>query len=156
MPNPRAARPTPLDHVLIAELSTDDLGVYRISLPIPDAQLSANGRLHWRAKAALVKKTRWWAYITAGIKRREPLFTGKVTVDLLYVHERGRVASDKDNLTIRAKAVFDGLTDARIWRDDRQIETITARETTAAAVGLKACLVVTVRAIHGVDVESVK
>ena len=93
-----------------------------IILPIPAAGLSANARLHWRAKSKLAKAARANAEMLAraALGPRTPPRWEKVDVEtVIYWPTAAR--HDKDNTRSRLKAAFDGFTDAGIWVDDSGI-----------------------------------
>ena len=92
----------------------------RLLFEQPCYELSANGRCHWRKKAALVRKVRGAAKLmTLAVKRSYYEFDGFVPVvyDVTWYYSRG-VAPDEDNLVGRCKALLDGVADA-LGVDDR-------------------------------------
>ena len=94
-----------------------------ITLDLPPQQLKPNGRHHWRAKAAKVAEYREAACDAAmesayhyGVM--EPIQAPTVRITAYWPTTR---RMDPDNLIATMKAAFDGITDAGVWRDDRDV-----------------------------------
>lgn len=91
----------------------------RITVNPGDVLPTANGREHWRRKAAL---TRHWRALAMVLARRE-LNTGRwqrldrahITITLDWPDQRRR---DPANWSPLAKAIVDGLVDAGVLPDD--------------------------------------
>lgn len=60
------------------------------------------------------------------------IFAGPVRVRVCVCWPKGRRMPDVDGLGLCCKGAIDGLTDAKIWDDDRQIVEVCYRQTTAA------------------------
>lgn len=90
-----------------------------ITLPLPPKELSPNARVHWRAKAAAVKRYRSsakWAAIDAQawhLWHRKSTATAQCT--FYFAQNRRR---DSDNLLASLKAGFLGIVDAGVIADD--------------------------------------
>lgn len=88
---------------------------------------NAARRAHYHARAAISRSLREAAKFAAirealcWTRVDEPLVTGPVRVRVLVSWPAGRRMPDLDALPHALKPVMDGLTDARIWADDRQI-----------------------------------
>lgn len=89
-----------------------------IDLPLPPDCLSPNARVHWAQKAKATKATREMACLMARTKRPRKPFE-KATVCLDFYLKRTR---DVDGLVSLCKAVFDGLQDGGLYRNDSGIE----------------------------------
>ena len=128
-PNPAEATPTGADARRAAGR------VLAVALPLPGHDLTANGRLHWAARAALVRETRRQAAILArqamldagwrgwrvGMGERDLTFFPRgtrVRVDYAAVLPPGRRRWDDTALIEAAKPCIDGLTDAGVWAGD--------------------------------------
>lgn len=104
----------------------------------PDRILAPNRRAHGRAKAAATAQHRGDAKYAAlavmgGMLLTDggvdiPLFTGPVAVSLLVRWAKGARSKDLDSVAICCKPFCDGLTDAKIWDDDRQIAKLTIQQ----------------------------
>ncbi len=99
----------------------------------PDPILSPNRRRHGFDKAGAVaqhrRDARYAAVASAqGFTKEQPLFSGPVSVTLLVRWGKGQRSRDLDTVAICCKPYLDGLTDAGIWSDDRQIARLTAMQ----------------------------
>lgn len=99
-----------------------------VIIPIPPAECSPNGRHHWRAKAAAVKKYRATcgalaiqAAQNAPWTNSRPRWKRARIQAAFYVKTARGLKSDADNRLASLKAAFDSLTDAGILDDDRGI-----------------------------------
>lgn len=108
-----------------------------ITVPLPDRSLCGNGRAHGFALTRLRKQQREDAALAAYAALAElpagrgPLYalTGPafpagrvlVTVHVLRSQLWATRRLDDDNLIRGLKSTIDGLTDAGVWRDDRQV-----------------------------------
>jgi crossover junction endodeoxyribonuclease RusA len=89
-----------------------------ITLPHPPRELHPNGRCHWAKKARMTKKLRGDVATLAKSVTVTP-FKQPVIDVLWYRKSKGRI--DRDGIIASLKAVCDGLTDARYWRDDADL-----------------------------------
>ena len=91
----------------------------------PSPELAPNRRAHGFAKAAATRQHRqdacYAAYAVAPHAIDVPGFLGPVAVSVLIRWGKGHRRHDLDSCAVCAKPYLDGLTDAGIWRDDRQI-----------------------------------
>lgn len=88
----------------------------------------ANSRTHWVVRHRAAKHDRYVAATMALAEMRKarhwtPMLGATLAVRWLG---RGRLP-DPDNIGGRTKAFIDGLTDAKVWEDDRVVEAITFR-----------------------------
>lgn len=94
----------------------------RVIVPdVPDAVLSPNAREHWakRAKATKALRTATWA---AAIRDGSVTpIRGPVRMTACIYWPKHRQRMDADNAAACLKGLIDGLTDARVWLDDRQL-----------------------------------
>jgi crossover junction endodeoxyribonuclease RusA len=79
--------------------------------------LTHNDRLHFRARARLVKDIRHAAALWARSKKIPP--ADSITVQLHYAPGSVRSVTDAPNLTATSKPAIDGLVDAGIVPDDK-------------------------------------
>ena len=91
----------------------EGIHVATIFFPYPSPPITANQRLHWRAKARLTKEVR-----TLAAHRASGVYPmGKCRVTLTWIvttsHRR-----DADNVVPTLKAMCDGLVDAGVVTDD--------------------------------------
>ncbi len=98
----------------------------RIVIPVtPAAELSPNARCHWRVRAKAVKQLRtaakYCAYSAMGRVPDGSMFDGPVAIRTTIAWEPRRRIMDGDNALACCKALFDGLQDARIIQDDKQV-----------------------------------
>ena len=100
-----------------------------IELPLPPQEIRPNARVHWGRKAKRVKEYRSRAKHAAlqilleGGGRNElvtliPVSRASVRITMLNKTAR---KMDQDNLIASMKPALDGLTDAEIWTDDRDV-----------------------------------
>lgn len=101
----------------------------------PSPELAPNRRAHGFAKAAATRQHRWDAFYAAvaarpddRLRRIGPIFTGPVAVAVLIRWGKGHRRHDLDSCAVCAKPYLDGLTDADIWVDDRQIKRLTIEQ----------------------------
>lgn len=90
--------------------------VYELALPYTRPPLSANQRLHWAARARLVRQVQQavgWLARSAGVPRG----CGHITVGLVYT-PRDRRRRDPSNLMPTQKAAVDGLVRCGVVADD--------------------------------------
>ncbi len=85
----------------------------RIDLPWTTPPLTANQRMHWAKKAAVVREVRWTAWALA---RKAPR-ADRLIVTLHY-QPRDIRRRDAHNLWPTLKACVDGLIDAKLAPDD--------------------------------------
>lgn len=92
-----------------------------ITLDLPPRVLSPNVRAHWATVAMAKKKYRHAAEVltrAAGV-----IEMGRCTMGLaFYVRDRRGLAQDSDNLIASMKAARDGIADAGVVANDRDIE----------------------------------
>ena len=94
-----------------------------ITLPLPPQHLKPNSRSHWRAKAKAVAQYRSdarYAAMAAAYDCQQIECFAAATVRIRAYWPTTR-KMDPDNLIASMKAAFDGLTDAGIWLDDREL-----------------------------------
>ena len=107
-----------------------------IELPLPPQELRPNARVHWAKKARKVKEYRSrakWAALR--IMQRDfgdlifddpigdlviPFPIEQPTVRVTMLNKTAR-KMDQDNLIASMKSAMDGLTDAGVWNDDREV-----------------------------------
>ena len=95
------------------------------TMSVPPACLSPNARTHYMAKARATKAVRRNAGLIArSIGIAPPLESAAVRLTFRFPDRRKR---DRDNLVARCKAIFDGLQDAGVVRDDSDITHLPAR-----------------------------
>ena len=93
-----------------------------ITLPVPSRKLSPNARIHWAAKAKITKKARTAAYyacIEVLGKRASPSW-GKSRY-LVHAYFKTAAARDADNFMASLKGYIDGIADAGIVTNDRDL-----------------------------------
>jgi Holliday junction resolvase RusA-like endonuclease len=99
----------------------------------PSPELAPNRRAHGFAKAAATRQHRHDAQMAAyeAFPRTEldwPRFEGPVAVSVLIRWGKGHRRHDLDSCAVSTKPYLDGLTDAGIWGDDRQIARLTIEQ----------------------------
>ena len=105
--------------------------ILTIELPLPPQEIRPNTRVHWARKAKKVREYRSrskWAAIHALSEREETAFANsdcsfpirKPTVRITMLNKTAR-KMDQDNLIASMKSAMDGLTDAGVWDDDREV-----------------------------------
>jgi hypothetical protein len=95
-----------------------------VVLPIPDSRLGLNGSHgHWRGKAWIRQEHRHAARILtqATLKGEQPLWEDRVWVDLLWVVKNPAWFPDDDGAWARCKAYRDGVGDAGLFVNDKQV-----------------------------------
>jgi len=97
-----------------------------ITLPVPPVAVRPNGRSHWRAKAKAVKTMRCGAALTcctvdrfAAWRCLEPRFS-RASIRIDWYHPTARFL-DRDNIIASCKAYIDGIVDAGVLADDRDV-----------------------------------
>lgn len=97
-----------------------------ITLPLPPRALNPNSRPHYMTKAAKTKKYRTdagFAALHASSRRTEETLCpwSRATIQVRWFH---RTASfpDPDNVIAWLKAAFDGIADAGVIANDRDVE----------------------------------
>lgn len=93
---------------------------------VPDADLSPNARLHPLAKARKVRQLREFAGWSAREYAPAAPLAGPLIVTVMVCWPKGRKRHDADNVFV--KPALDGLTDAHIWHDDRQVRELRVRQ----------------------------
>ena len=93
-----------------------------ISLPFPPRELSPNSRAPWRAKAqetAAYRRQAGWLARMAMVAKEPGTFplTPPVTATVTFTLKNRR-RRDLDNLLASIKAVWDGIVDAGLLKDD--------------------------------------
>jgi hypothetical protein len=89
-----------------------------ITLPLPDARLSPNKKVHYHVKAPITKAHRQ----TAAFKTNIALLKGdKIYSYRLWFFWPNKIRRDKDNASSSCKAYMDGVSDA-INQDDSDFE----------------------------------
>lgn len=90
----------------------------KITLPLPNKNLSPNARCHWRVKAKATKRARADACIAGYCECRgsRPRWSS-ATVQATFFF-RSKIRRDRDNLLASLKAVFDGLADSGLIAND--------------------------------------
>ena len=96
-----------------------------IVVSLPSKDLSPNARVYWRRKSEAVKLARQEAKLKAEsamneLNWRKPPRWKSATV-AIHWYARTRHKTDSDNMLASCKAVFDGLEDAGIVENDRQM-----------------------------------
>lgn len=118
-----------------------------------DPLLSPNARAHWAKRhkhGTTARETAGW--LAREQRPAQPL-SGPlaVSVTIYWAGKRGRLP-DADNAMAMLKSVVDGITDARVWLDDRQIEQLTVRQERLDRVGNATwpggCIVIDVQEIE--------
>jgi hypothetical protein len=109
--------------------------VLTIELPLPPQELRPNARVHWAKKASKAReyrsRARWAAFTAIGelgdvafgnpsgdLVSPFPIEQPVVRVTMLNKTAR---KMDQDNLIASMKSAMDGLTDAGVWNDDREV-----------------------------------
>lgn len=99
-----------------------------LTLPIPDRSLSPNARPHYHAKGRATKKARTrakvevMAMLPGGYRPR----AANAKVQITWFAKTRRFP-DPDNALSNCKAYFDGLTDAGLFCDDKNITHLPVR-----------------------------
>jgi Holliday junction resolvase RusA-like endonuclease len=94
-----------------------------VTVGTPARTLSPNARCHWAVKFKAVKRARTEAWASAQVAMYEADVKGGWKDATCEVHWFARDARrrDKDNCLASLKAVFDGLVDAGLLRDDNAL-----------------------------------
>lgn len=88
----------------------------------------ANQRCHWRVRHRAAQHDRYVAATLATAEIRRCGSWKMMQGATLTVTWRGRGRlPDPDNIGGKTKAYIDGLTDAKVWPDDRVVQSITFR-----------------------------
>ena len=117
---------------------TDTLTALRVVLPLcPARELSPNAREHWASKARAVKTMRRaaWACAHETLNGERPMLTGPVLVDATIGWAKGRKTVDPDNAVAMLKSAIDGLTDAGLWANDREVTVVVGSQATWGSMG---------------------
>lgn len=95
---------------------------YTLTMPLPPLPLRPNGRSHWRVKAKATKLYRELAYLRAkqAIGKAFPPRWAKASVHCAFYFRTVRF-QDPDNCISSMKAGFDGLADAGMVGNDRNL-----------------------------------
>ena len=95
-----------------------------ITLPLPPRELSPNARPHRMAKARAAKKYRRfaWAVALEQIGRRDAPRWSRATARARFYFRDRRSFADGDNLLASLKPAFDGVADAGVVRNDRDLK----------------------------------
>lgn len=91
-----------------------------VTLPLPPNELKPNARPHHMAKANKVKKYRLTAQLQALHAGGSGRFWTTASIKIDYYH-RTAAFMDRDNIIATMKAAIDGLTDAGVLDDDRDV-----------------------------------
>ena len=94
-----------------------------VTVGTPARTLSPNARCHWAVKFKAVKRARTEAWASAQVAMYEADVKGGWKDATCEVHWFARDARrrEKDNCLASLKAVFDGLVDAGLLRDDNAL-----------------------------------
>lgn len=105
--------------------------ITRIIVPtVPDAILGPNRNAKWgyrdkrEARETLQHAAKYASLETARLGRIE----GRVRVSACICWPTGRKSMDLDNLGAMLKGMWDGFTNAELWRDDRQMVSLTVTQ----------------------------
>lgn len=93
-----------------------------VTLPLPSAGLSQNGRGAWQKKDRLTGEYRTMAKVAARTAGRLPLWDGATMQPTFYWPDKRR--RDDDNAASSLKAARDGIADAGLVRDDSTIKAL--------------------------------
>lgn len=102
--------------------------ILRMTVPVPANGLWPNDRTHWARKARLVRQSRAVAHLVAMEAARAAGWIKPVpqpTVKAIFLLP-GR-KRDPDNCVAALKSVLDGITDAGVWTDDRDLTILPPR-----------------------------
>lgn len=113
------------DAVAIQSLAMD-APLFTIELPLPPMEIRPNARVHWARKAAKVREYRSRARFAATMLLMDGSFPVPMPLDSAQVRitmlNRTARKMDADNLIASLKPALDGLTDAGLWTDDRDVD----------------------------------
>jgi crossover junction endodeoxyribonuclease RusA len=90
-----------------------------VTLPLPPKELSPNARAHWRKKSAAVKAYRALAANAVRLVGRVPRWEGATMTAVVYMPDAR--TPDDDNAAAALKAARDGIADAGLVENDRDI-----------------------------------
>lgn len=95
---------------------------FTVTVPIPTAKLSHNGRVHWRVRAKLVKAARESAKLDAlaALRGQHPPQWDKAKLEVRAFWKTLNMP-DPTNLMDRLKSTIDGICDAGIVVDDANL-----------------------------------
>jgi Holliday junction resolvase RusA-like endonuclease len=85
-------------------------------------------RLHWAERGKATKAYREYVgWIAKGfvVPPAAPYFVGPVRASVIINWEKGRKRGDTTNVEAALKPLWDGLTDAGVWADDKQLVDVT-------------------------------
>lgn len=104
-------------------MTTTDLRAVTVTLPIPPLELSKNGRVDWRKRARLYRQHREWARLAVynELRGERPEWTDDIEIIVLWFVRSGP-NPDVDNATERLAAYVDGMVDAGLIVNDRQVK----------------------------------
>ena len=91
-------------------------------LPLPPPELQPNARIVWQAKARLTKQRRNTVAALTTLTRlvpREPLTRALVAFTIIRPTKR---TIDPDNALAWFKSTIDGMTDAGLFADDKELQ----------------------------------
>jgi len=92
-----------------------------ILLPFPDKILQPNARCHWRVKAKATKANREQVKLLCIIREvipEEPITNALVT---FHFRKKTKRKQDADNALAWLKSTIDGLVDAGVFSDDKEL-----------------------------------
>jgi Holliday junction resolvase RusA-like endonuclease len=97
--------------------------IRRVIVPsCPADVLSPNARVHWSARNRAVREYRALAKYAAMQDGRPVTVLGPVDISVRVLWPARRRKSDADNALASCKAALDGLVDAGVIGDDRQVQ----------------------------------
>jgi Holliday junction resolvase RusA-like endonuclease len=85
-------------------------------------------RMHWGDKATAIREYRefvGWIAKQRFDGQPTPIFAGSVRATVIVNWEKGRKCGDTTNVEAALKPLWDGLTDAGVWADDKQLVDVT-------------------------------
>ena len=93
-----------------------------VTLELPPQNVRPNSRPHWRAKAKAVQDYRAKALAAAqeALGGKYPPYLEAALVHIKFYNKTAR-KMDGDNIIASMKSAIDGLTDAGIFDDDREV-----------------------------------
>jgi crossover junction endodeoxyribonuclease RusA len=95
-------------------------GMIRVTLPLPPKACSPNARGHWRTRSKAIKAYRACASLLARRPAEHQLRWREASIAVTWF-SRTRTRPDADNALASLKAAFDGLVDAGVLADDREV-----------------------------------
>lgn len=102
--------------------------ILRVIVPVPENGLWPNARVHWARKARLVKQSRGLAFLVAREAAKNAGWVNPIsrpTLQTTFMLPGRR--RDPDNCIAALKSVLDGITDAGVWSDDRDLTILPPR-----------------------------